>query len=138
MMNKINKTNLRAAGNQGETAACDYLLREGYVIIKRNYHSRYGEIDIIAEYENHIIFIEVKTRADTPKQKLYGRPSLAVNAKKREHLLKTAKKYLHDFKPDKSPRIDVIEQLVSPVEETDFIQVKIKHIKAAVQDESYN
>lgn len=133
----MNKTNLRAAGNQGEEAACDYLMREGYVIIKRNYRTRYGEIDLIVENEDHIIFVEVKTRADTPQQKLYGRPSLAVNAKKREHLLKTAKKYLHDFKPDKSPRIDVIEQLVSPVEGTDFIQIKIKHIKAAVLDKSY-
>lgn len=133
----MNKTNLRAVGNQGEAAACDYLLREGYEIIKRNYRTRYGEIDIIVENETHIIFIEVKTRADTPIQKLYGRPSLAVNAKKREHLLKTTKKYLHDFKPNKSPRIDVIEQLVSPVEGTDFIQIKIKHIKAAVEDKSY-
>lgn len=133
----MEKTNLRASGNQGESAACDYLKREGYTIIKRNYRTRYGEIDIIAENETHIIFVEVKTRADTPVQKLYGRPSLAVNAKKRDRLLKCAKKYIHDFKPKKSPRIDVIEQLVSKIEGTDFIQIKITHIKAAVSDKVY-
>ncbi|MHB1152756.1 MAG: YraN family protein [Eubacteriales bacterium] len=130
----MKKTNLRAEGNRGEDIACDYLKREGYVIIQRNFRSQYGEIDIIAENETHIIFIEVKSRTESPVQSQYGRPSLAVNAKKQVHILKSTKKYLQMFKPLKSPRIDVIEQLISPVEGTEFIQIKINHIKAAVHD----
>ncbi len=134
----MKKINLRAEGNRGEDIACDYLKREGYVIIHRNFRSQYGEIDIIAENEKHIIFIEVKSRTESPVQSQYGRPSLAVNAKKRDHILKSTKKYLQMFKPQKSPRIDVIEQLISPVEGTEFIQIKIKHLKAAVHDNGYD
>lgn len=133
----MKKSNLRSEGKRGENIACDFLLREGYIIINRNFRSQYGEIDIIAENETHIIFVEVKTRADTPSQTKYGRPALAVNAKKREHLLKTAKMYLQIHKPEKSARIDVIEQLTSSVEGTDLIQVKINHVKAAVYDKGY-
>lgn len=134
----MKNTNLRAEGNRGEDIACDYLIREGYVIIHRNFRSQYGEIDIIAENDTHIIFIEVKSRTESPVQKQYGRPSLAVNAKKRDHILKSTKKYLQMFKPVKSPRIDVIEQLISPVQGTEFIQIKINHIKAAVRDNGYD
>lgn len=134
----MKKTNLRAEGSRGETIACDYLKREGYAIIHRNFRSQYGEIDIIAENDTHIIFIEVKSRTESPVQSQYGRPSLAVNAKKRDHILKSTKKYLQMFKPLKSPRIDVIEQLISPVQGTEFIQIKINHIKAAVQDKGYD
>ncbi len=134
----MEKNNLRAAGNRGEEIACDFLKREGYVINRRNFRSKYGEIDIIAENATTIIFVEVKSRSETPVQSFYGRPSLAVNAKKRDHILKTVKKYLQLFRPDKSPRIDVIEQLISPVEGTEFIQVKINHLKAAVRDYNYS
>lgn len=46
-------------GNQGEEIAARYLQQQGYRILRRNYHSRYGEIDIICEYQRVIIFVEV-------------------------------------------------------------------------------
>lgn len=126
--------NLRAEGHRGESIACDYLQRIGYTIVKRNFRSKYGEIDIIAENDTHIIFVEVKSRSETVSQKIYGRPATAVNRKKRDHILKSTKNYLQLYKPHKSPRIDIIEQLLSPVMGTELIQVKITHIKAAIQD----
>ncbi|MDD4774090.1 MAG: YraN family protein [Eubacteriales bacterium] len=127
--------NLRTEGLRGENIACDYLCRIGYTIIKRNFRSKYGEIDIIAENDTHIIFVEVKSRSETISQMKYGRPAMAVNYKKREHILKSTKKYLQLYKPQKSPRIDIIEQLISPVTGTEFMQIKITHIKAAIEDD---
>ena len=49
-------------GKKGEDAACTYLERKGYVICRRNYRCRYGEIDIIAAKGGELSFVEVKTR----------------------------------------------------------------------------
>ena len=49
-------------GKKGEEAACAYLERKGYVICRRNYRCRYGEIDIIAAKGGELSFVEVKTR----------------------------------------------------------------------------
>ena len=53
-------------GNQGEEMVANYLRKEGYVIIKRNWRDKFGEIDVIAENKTHIIFVEVKTRSENP------------------------------------------------------------------------
>lgn len=49
-------------GKAGEDAVCEYLKRQGHGIVKRNYRIKCGEIDIISEKDNYIIFTEVKTR----------------------------------------------------------------------------
>lgn len=54
--------NIKNLGNFGETVAVAYLKRKGYEILKKNYHSRYGELDIIALDDNEVVFVEVKTR----------------------------------------------------------------------------
>ncbi len=137
--------NNKTLGNFGESAACNYIASLGYNIIKRNWHCEYGEIDIIAENDRYIVFFEVKTRTDVNYRSKYGRPSAAVNKTKRLHMLNSAKKYLKDlYKSEdfedsennkilKSPRIDVIEILISSSGD-DFVYVKINHIKAAVND----
>ena len=57
----VNKTAL--LGKAGEQFVADYLKSKGYIIIKRNWRdSRYGEIDIVAENHENIVFVEVKTR----------------------------------------------------------------------------
>lgn len=57
----VNKTAL--LGKAGEQFVADYLKSKGYIIIKRNWRdSRYGEIDIVAENNENIVFVEVKTR----------------------------------------------------------------------------
>ena len=122
-------------GRQGEGAACDFLIRSGYAIIARNWRCRYGEIDIIAENETRIVFAEVKTRADAPYRSKYGRPALAITSLKAEHMLNCAKQYIKEQKPDKSPRIDVIEVLTKPSDDG-FVYLKINHIKAAIEDKS--
>jgi putative endonuclease len=52
----------RAIGTLGERLAADHLRRAGYRIVERNYRTRYGELDIVADSENCLVFCEVKTR----------------------------------------------------------------------------
>ncbi len=95
-------------GFLGEERAEDYLKKNNYNIIKRNFRTLLGEIDIIAEDKktDEIVFIEVKTRTNCD----YGLPAEAVNNIKKLHILKTANYYL--YKNDlnnKNIRFDVIE-----------------------------
>jgi putative endonuclease len=54
-------THKHNVGNQGETLAADYLLSKGYHIIERNWHCRFGELDIVAQSGETWVFCEVKT-----------------------------------------------------------------------------
>ena len=56
------KTEKRQKGDFGEELACKFLTENGYEIIARNFFTRYGELDIVASYEDTIVFVEVKTR----------------------------------------------------------------------------
>ena len=49
-------------GKKGEFLAARYLEEKGYTVIARNYHSRYGEIDLICRKDSYLVFIEVKAR----------------------------------------------------------------------------
>lgn len=80
-----------AIGKLGEDIAQRYLKQKGYKIIGRNFSCRQGELDIIAENDEYIIFIEVKTRSNF----LYGTPAQAVGKTKRKHMKNAAKYYLH-------------------------------------------
>ena len=53
---------MNETGKKGENYVSEYLKEKGFKIIYRNYHSRYGEIDIICEDEKYIVFVEVKVR----------------------------------------------------------------------------
>jgi len=66
---------LKNIGAIGENVALQYLKKRNYSILEKNYHSHWGEIDIIAKKENKIIFIEVKTRIGYKK----GKPYEAIN-----------------------------------------------------------
>ena len=48
-------------GAAGEQIACDFLQEQGYRLVERNHRTRLGELDIIAEYEEFLVFCEVKT-----------------------------------------------------------------------------
>ena len=93
-------------GKVGEDLAVLYLKREGYQIIGRNFRYKKYEIDIIAKYNNELIFIEVKTRSSN----IYGRPIDAVNMEKQKNICRAAKYYLYIHKKENAyVRIDVIE-----------------------------
>ena len=49
-------------GRTGEQIACDFLKEQGYSFVERNHRSRLGEIDIVAEHREYLVFCEVKTQ----------------------------------------------------------------------------
>ena len=55
-------SNFISSGSKAEIMVAAYLRKSGYIISKMNYHSKYGEIDIIAENRERVIFVEVKMR----------------------------------------------------------------------------
>lgn len=86
--------NKREIGNFYEEKSCEYLIRENYKILERNYRNRYGEIDIIAEKNFELVFVEVKYR----KTNNYGYGYEAINKKKLLRIFNLAQLYLQDKK----------------------------------------
>lgn len=70
--------------------AAKYLLEKDYYILSQNYHSRFGEIDIIASDGKQIVFVEVKTRT----QNQFGSPLEAITRGKIAKMVKTSQFYL--------------------------------------------
>lgn len=102
MRKELNKVE----GLVGEFNASDYLKKKKYQIIEQNHRNRLGEIDIIAQHENMIVFVEVKTRSTLQ----FGRPSEAVDYRKQQKLRNVASLYLLQHKKmDYQCRFDVIE-----------------------------
>lgn len=96
-------------GVKGENFACEYLRKLGYEVLERNWHSRYGEIDIIARHGEYIVFVEVKTRQYNSA--ISGIE--AVNFRKQKKIVMTSAMYLLDFHEDLQPRYDIIEVKLS-------------------------
>ena len=96
-------------GKKGEDFACEYLRKLGYEIIDRNWHSRYGEIDIIARKDEYIVFVEVKTR----QYNAIVSGAMAVNYRKQKKIVLTSALYLLDVEEELQPRYDVIEVRLS-------------------------
>ena len=93
-------------GPWGEALAAEYLRRRGYHSVATNYRSRYGEIDIIAENAEYLVFAEVKTRTGA----MLDRPAAAVDARKQNRLILAAQQYLqHSPYRDAAIRFDVVE-----------------------------
>ena len=93
-------------GRAGEVKAAEFLKKKGYKIIKTNYKTYCGEIDIIANDGEYTVFVEVKTRTSDE----FGAPAEAVDAIKREKYYRVASEYLQRNKKMDTPcRFDVVE-----------------------------
>ena len=99
----------KETGNNGESFACDFLRKKGYIIIEQNFSCKQGEIDIIAKSpSNYLVFIEVKAR----KSLKYGMPCEAVTPYKQKHIKYTSKYYIYKNQINNVDiRYDVIEIL---------------------------
>lgn len=86
-MTVINK---RKLGQEKEVLAAEYLTEQGYHVLERNFYSRAGEIDIIAQDKEYLVFIEVKYR----KNAAAGHPEEAVTKAKQRRLVMAARYYL--------------------------------------------
>ena len=93
----------------GENYVSNYLKDLGFKVIGRNYHTKHGEIDIIATKDGKIHFVEVKTR----KSLLFGTPEEAYSLKKQERIIKAALGYLKDNNINKSFQIDLVALILN-------------------------
>ncbi len=100
--------NIGIVGKSGEDRVVAFLRSRGWSVIKRNYQCRYGEIDIIAENKEYIVFVEVKTRS----MGSLASPAESVTYKKQQRIMLTARDYLSKTLCDKQPRFDVAEVTV--------------------------
>jgi len=96
----------KTLGDWGEQVASTYLELQGYEILARNYHSRHGELDLIATKNKGLHFIEVKTRSNHA----YGLGEEAINAKKLQAMLASIESYLESLGSEapKEWQIDII------------------------------
>ncbi len=101
----------RDIGALGEKIAAEHLTGLGYMIRERNFRSREGEIDIIAEKDDFLVFIEVRTRTSNS----YGTPEESVTTQKKERLIALAEAYIEDRDDlPSSWRIDVVAIELGP------------------------
>lgn len=98
-----NLKNNKEKGNLGEDIATKYLQDKGYLILERNFTSGKAEIDIIAQHQNDIVFVEVKTRFNALLE-----PEKAVTKAKQKHLAFAATAFIEDKQPGKQARFDII------------------------------
>ena len=104
-MKKQCQKTLKEKGNLGEILAIKHLQKKGLKLLKKNFHSRFGEIDLIFKDKDFLVFVEVKTRLSN----LYGNPEEAINKRKINSILKTGQYFqLLNPKTPKALRIDVV------------------------------
>lgn len=82
-------------GRQGEDLAADFLEKQGFTILARNWRCRLGEIDLIVERDQRVRFVEVKTRRGTA----FGYPEEAVSATKRQRWARSIELWLQLHAP---------------------------------------
>jgi putative endonuclease len=121
-MDKSNK-NKKDVGKEGEEIAVQFLAKKGFKILEKNYHYGHGEIDIIADDNGVLVFVEVKTRLNLE----YGEPEYAINKKKIQQIKKMAELYLFDKEKEEADcRFDVVAIILE-----NKVEPKITHYENA-------
>ncbi len=92
-------------GRLGEDIAAKFLKKQGYIILCQNWRCSFGEIDIVAQEKDFIIFIEIKTRGNLE----FGPGYLSVGRAKQNKLIKLAQAFFKRYSlSDKPCRIDIV------------------------------
>jgi putative endonuclease len=93
----------RALGGRGEQLAAEHLMRAGYVILARNFRTRFGELDLVAADEHCLVFCEVKTRIAGTRRGPAG-PLDAIGPRKRAQVRAMAREWLMHSSAQTRPR----------------------------------
>jgi putative endonuclease len=111
-------------GRQGEQAAEEFLRAQGYTILVRNYRVAFGEIDLIVQDRQTLVFVEVRTHSGAT----FGDPLASVNQRKQRQIAKAALMYLmRNGLMEREARFDVIG--IRWEDE----QARLTHIKSAFE-----
>ena len=104
------KTEKQLQGNAGEDMAANLLLQKGYRILERNWRCGHLEVDILAENDDYLVIVEVKTR----KSVAFGTPEVFVDTQKQRHIIRAAMCYAKFKCVTKEIRFDIISVVNSP------------------------
>lgn len=98
--------NRQQIGNEAELKACQFLQSKGFKLIEKNYRCYFGEIDLIMQDQEDIVFVEVRSRKHTE----YGSAAESVDRNKRNKLIKTATHFLQsrNWLYKRNSRFDVV------------------------------
>jgi putative endonuclease len=101
---KISLFNRCSKGRLAEDMACRHLQRQGLSLLQKNFHSRFGEIDLIMQHEQTLVFVEVRYR----KNRDFGGPAASITQAKQEKIQKTALYYMQHKGREFNARFDVL------------------------------
>lgn len=118
----------REQGEYTESLACQFLENKGFKLVERNFNCRFGEIDLIMQDNDSLVFIEVRYRRNNN----YGSGAETITANKQSKLIKTASAYLQRHaKLNRYPaRFDVIS-ITGPIETTNIENINVDWIENA-------
>ena len=118
----------REQGEYTESLACQYLETKGFKLLERNFNCRFGEIDLIMQDKNNLVFVEVRYRNNNN----FGSGAESVTSNKQSKLIKTASVYLQRHaKLAKNPaRFDVVS-ISGPIETTNIENIEFDWIENA-------
>jgi putative endonuclease len=123
------RTRSRRLGNFGERVAASHLESKGYSILERNWSTREGEIDLIAQRGDDLVFVEVRSR----RGRSMGLPEESITGRKATHVRAAAAAYLQEHpEAPPNPRIDVV---VLELDAKGRV-LRVEQLENAIEDEA--
>jgi len=101
---KLKLTAKKASGNKAEQRACDFLQNKNLIIIEKNFSTKAGEVDLIMQDGETLVFVEVRYRKNSD----FGGAAASVTPKKQQRIIKAALAYQQKHAPQSSMRFDVV------------------------------
>ncbi|KIF83015.1 YraN family protein [Noviherbaspirillum autotrophicum] len=98
------RTAKQVTGQAAEDAALDYLQKQGLTLLQRNFRCKGGEIDLILQHRDTLVFVEVRKRADVR----FGGAAASITASKQTRLILAALVFLQRYRVPPACRFDVI------------------------------
>lgn len=98
------RTAKQVEGQAAEDAALDYLQKQGLTLLHRNFRCKGGEIDLILQQQDTLVFVEVRKRADTR----FGGAAASITASKQKRLILAAQVFLQRYRIPPACRFDVV------------------------------
>lgn len=97
-------------GRHAEAACCRFLQKQGLKLLDKNYRGKNGEIDLVMQEKDTVVFVEVRFR----KNNLYGGAIESITPQKKQRIVATAEHYLQNTQKLKNARIDVVAMTQKP------------------------
>ncbi|MEE9310259.1 MAG: YraN family protein [Cocleimonas sp.] len=110
-------TSRKKSGNDAEQQACKHLQSHGLKLIEKNFSTKAGEVDLIMQDNEALVFVEVRYRKNAD----FGGAAASVTPKKQQRIIKAALAYQQKYAPQSSMRFDVVA-IEGDNRELDWIQ----------------